>query len=58
MPAMFRSSSLDPVLAARSLLAAASLQAIIAGLPFALLTQGERANEQSQYSPVSNKRRL
>lgn len=49
---------IGPVLAARSVLATASLQADFAGLPFALLTKGGRANEQSQYAPVSNKRRL
>ena len=44
---MFWSSLIRTVLAAN-----------IAGLPFALHTQGMRANEQSDYAPTSSRRRL
>lgn len=42
----------------RTLLAATSLPQGSAGLPFALHTQGMRANEQSDYAPASSRRRL
>ncbi len=57
MLSMFWSSQIRTALTANALLAATSLPAEIAGLPFALLTKGERANEQPNYAPASNRRR-
>jgi hypothetical protein len=42
----------------RTVLAATNLPQGRAGLPFALHTQGMRANEQSDYAPTSSRRRL
>ncbi len=42
----------------RTVLAATSSPQGSAGSPFALHTQGMRANEQSDYAPASNRRRL
>jgi hypothetical protein len=50
---MFWSSLIRTVLVATSSLAPKS-----AGLPFALHTQGMRANEQSDYAPANSRSRL
>jgi hypothetical protein len=54
---MFWSSHIRTELTVSNALAAASSLASNSGLPFALHTQGMRANEQSGYAPASSRGR-